>query len=329
MQLNMYPALKVAFWCLLFLVGTAGTGQEASAQTTPPKPPKNDRKAALSARKNKVKEAKIKSETVFHFEVVKGQVAQTGVKQLEKTYDSEGNLLEETKFKRDGEIDQKVKNQYNAKGNVAKTEALKDTGLNNARPNKIDYAYDEEGNLIESTSLNPDGSVLVKTKNKYNDTGKMTEMLTENTSSDPRKKIFIKLNLSYNAEGEIAKAEALDGAGKILSVIEYKYDANGNLVEQVNQVQGKQLRLLHTYDANGKVLESTQLDEEGVVKSKTINKYDEKGNNIEMEIDHPAAEFKTKSENTFDAKGNITEQKTFNKRNEMISKLKYEYEYFE
>lgn len=322
----MHPPLKIALWCLLlFLMGW----QEAVAQTEPPRPPKNDRKAALQSKKNKIKEAKIKTETVYQFEVVNGVVSQNAVKQLEKTYDSEGNLLEETKFKRDGTIEQKVKNQYNDKGNVEKTEALKDTGLGNDRPNKIDYGYDEQGNLIESTSLNPDGSVLIKTKNKYDDTGKMTEMLTENASSDPRKKIFIKLNLSYNEQGEVSKAEALDKDGNILSVIEYKYDSNGNLVEQINQVQGKQLRLLHTYDANGKALESTQLDEQGEVKSRTKNTYDDKGNNIEMEIDFPSADFKTKSENTFDDKGSITEQRTFNKRDEMISKLKFEYEYFE
>ncbi|OUJ74081.1 RHS repeat domain-containing protein [Hymenobacter crusticola] len=303
---------------------------EASAQGGPKKP-KNDRKTALNGKKNKVKAAKIKSEAVTVYDAPNGIVSETGVKQVERSYDPEGNLLEETKFKRDGSVDRKLKNQYNAKGNIEKTDASQGNGggIDHKNPAQISYSYDEQDNLVESTSLNEDGSLLVKTKNNYDANGKLTEMLTQNNETDPKRKLYIKLEMSYNEAGDVVKAVSRQADGSILSAIDYVYDSNGNIIEQVNQVQNKKLRLLNAYDAKGNMTETTQLNENGEVKSKTTNTYDDNGNNTGVEVDYPAANVKVKAVNTFDAKGNLTEQRTYNKLGALVSKSKYEYQYYE
>ena len=192
-MLQIHPPTWLArFAGACLLLGCLST-TAAVAQTTPPKKPKNDRKEALNSRKNKIKTAKIKSESVIQFDAPDGVVSETGVKQLERTYDPEGNLLEETKFKRDGSVERKLKNEYNAKGDVEKTDASQGNGpgADNKNPGQISYAYDEQDNMIESTTRNQDGTLLVKTKNRYDGNGKLTEMLTENENSDPKRKLFI------------------------------------------------------------------------------------------------------------------------------------------
>jgi len=294
-----------------------------------PKKPKTDRKEGLNKRKSKIKTSKIRSESVTVFEASNGVVPETGVKQVERAYDAEGNILEETKYKRDGSVERKLKNQYNAKGNIEKTDASQGNGVGPRNPAQISYAYDDQDNLVESTSLNNDGSLLVKTKNQYDGQGKLTTMLTENDSADPKNKLYIKLELSYNDAGDVTKAISRQADGTILATVEYAYDAAGNIIEQSNQIQGKKLRLLNAYDAKGNLTQTSQLNENGEVKSKTTNTYDDNGNNTGVEVDYPSADVKVKSVNVFDAKGNITEQRTYNKQGTLVSKAKYEYQYYD
>ncbi|MFP4059737.1 MAG: hypothetical protein ACLFUC_04585 [Bacteroidales bacterium] len=185
-------------------------------------------------------------------------------------YDRQGNRLSYVKYdngKRE-KITYMQKFTYDSKGNK-----LLETGFNGADNYNNIYKYSSTGDLLEikyyvgkrldqrrvfeysgnSTQINVfDGNdkLMFRLENKYNDMGKIViEQRLEKDNS-----VSKKTEIKYHNDGKISETEKQQ-FGKIVNVIEYIYEPNGQLraiYEQEND-SPRYLKYSYTYSDNGRI----------------------------------------------------------------------------
>lgn len=88
------------------------------------------------------------------------------------------------------------------------------------------------------------------------------------------------------------------GNKKVMKDSEKKYDANGNLLEEINYKNGEfDSHTVCEYDSNNNKTKETELDKSGNVISVTVTKYDENGLKAEKSV--------------YDGKGALKSKKTY------------------
>jgi antitoxin component YwqK of YwqJK toxin-antitoxin module len=162
------------------------------------------------------------------------------------TYDVKGNRIERVT------PDNKTLYTYNAQGDLRETVSYNPDGSLSGR---TVYTYDDKGELMETVSHNPDGSLSAKTSCIYDSRGN----LTETVYYDAFDTIVHKVVYTYNDKGNLAEEEIYGSSG-IKGRAVYTYDAQGNRTEKAysDLAHGPGLgidRTVETYDANGNILE--------------------------------------------------------------------------
>ncbi len=98
--------------------------------------------------------------------------------------------------------------------------------------------------------------------------------------------LFIKYSFN-NWKGNLLEENFnnLDGAGRDIA---YKYDDNGNLIEEcIYTVNGKfDSKSRYDYDTNGKIIEKKDYDARNILKDVVVYKCDDNGNIIEESFDN-------------------------------------------
>lgn len=118
-----------------------------------------------------------------------------------------------------------------------------------------EYKYDESGNEIRRTTINPDKSVIFDQECKYNEDGTLSEIILGNGST------------KYEHEnGKVSKILYKDG-----TVSELQYDDNGNNIIEI--YNGK--KDIMCYDDNNNLL--SRIGSNGY---KLLNEYDRNNNKI-------------------------------------------------
>jgi len=88
------------------------------------------------------------------------------------------------------------------------------------------------------------------------------------------------------------------GNKKMMKDSEKKYDANGNLLEEINYKNGEfDSHSVYEYDSNNNKTRETELDKSGNAISVTVTRYDENGLKAEKSV--------------YDGKGTLKSKKTY------------------
>jgi antitoxin component YwqK of YwqJK toxin-antitoxin module len=190
------------------------------------------------------------------------------------------------------------------------------------------YKYDNKDCLIEKIAYDDNDKLLGNTIFKYDDNKNQIELVTLEDS-----KLSYKNLRRYDAKGNIIE-EIVYNPGLRSKTIS-KYDNKGNLIEQTQCDQHDFLTAKSSckYDYNGNLIESILSDVRGV--SKHTYKYNIKGYLKEMAISTISNKLVEKHIYRYDAMGNMikhTEYEVINKIYKIqecpVSQTVYEYEFY-
>jgi antitoxin component YwqK of YwqJK toxin-antitoxin module len=163
---------------------------------------------------------------------------------------------------------------YDVRGN--KTEV---TG--SAFVGKTLYIYNAQGDLTETLSYSPDGSLSERTVYTYDAKGNLMETVSyAPDGSSHRKTVY-----TYNAQGQLTEQVTCDAVG-CFDKGAYTYDPYGNLVEErfyYPDSAAIKLHIVHTYDAQGRRIQTERGPAHlGLGIEKTVETYDANGNILEL-----------------------------------------------
>ena len=172
------------------------------------------------ALRNMVVEHDIKSITQFNHKYSNGEPEEDGYKNFYKEFDKHGNLIKELHY-RDGEVSQRMTYKYNEDQNKTEYENY------NVRNDKLAYRqtieYNENGNKITEKRFN--GTEHLKLKYKYDENGKVDQILKKKLTGQNNYKLLEKRKFQHN--GNTRKIKVLNPKNNLLKIIENKYDGKG------------------------------------------------------------------------------------------------------
>jgi hypothetical protein len=246
---------------------------------------------------------KIKSITALRFDYMKGETQEEevqldGFKTALEEFDEKGNLLKETTYDDNEEIEQVYVYKYNEKGYLIeeilyydaeielvsrKEYVLHDNGLKHKEIvhyseeeyDTIEYRYNDKNQLTEKVQFNNSGEVETTEKFIYGGIN-----LIENVVYDAQDKPLSQKYYTYDEKGNEIEFQSNDLVEDIKFSKEYSYDEKGRRIESLTYNDKNQLRekLLYDYGNESKPL---QIIEETPFKKNTVKlTYDEKGNTV-------------------------------------------------
>lgn len=162
----------------------------------------------------------------------------------ERTYDTQGNLVEETTYNGDTYYLHTVYT-YSDDGHILTSRTERADGLRSG----TDYTYDEKGHLLREENF------------RIRD-GKRTTWTYQHT---------------YDANGNRIRTDYVDSDGD-RQYDEYTYDAMGNMLSCMKTVDGQTTGNLWTYDAQGRMLTHEFVGKSESFSSHDAWTYDEEGN---------------------------------------------------
>jgi len=114
-------------------------------------------------------------------------------------------------------------------------------------------AFDKDGNTIEDTEYNQDGSVKRKETAKYSGKDKIEEIIDERGDKEPDSpgRNYRKTTYKYNADGDKTEEVEYDASGAVIKKTTYTYNKNKDKqFEVVYDGAGRQTKkTVYGYDA--------------------------------------------------------------------------------
>lgn len=190
--------------------------------------------------------------------------------------DSTGNILMESKFDNEGELEERNSYTYSALGKLEEHVLL--------------YAIDD---VTERRVLkrNEKGHLLEEVKYYGDDAGE-------------------KIEYSYDGKENISEIKRFDEEGDFDSKEEMKYDESGSLIERIrtdkNGAVIERLTFLQNSDSNE--IEELEFHPDGKVKSKTVVRLNEKGKEVSSVQTTPDGKLIAAITTAYDERGNVLER---------------------
>jgi len=131
----------------------------------------------------------------------------------------------------------------------------------------------------------------------------------------------------FDSQKRLIKAVKYN-SGKVVSEIEYKYDAGGYKIEDNDAVS--KIKVTYKYNKSGKVIEEIEYQGDGAWYSKKRYRYDSKLNRVETlvyyypedKLPHARIAY------TYNAEGDMIKSVTYDKENTIIETIKREITYY-
>ncbi len=144
------------------------------------------------------------------------------------------------------------------------------------------HSYDPNGNKIEETTYDSDGSLQKRWVYSYDNRGNRTEEILYYPDGSLSRKMIN----AYDVEGRLAEKRETKGADVLVFINFYFYDVQGNLIGEIRDSKESEEASLptefaYTYDDKGNRTAEASFTSDGSVYSESIFKYDDKGNRTE------------------------------------------------
>jgi len=155
--------------------------------------------------------------------------------------------------------------------------------LNNKDITQRDYfKYDDKGNMIKKSRYNyrdnRNDSTFWEHSYKYDNNGNLIE---KNSNKPDYRTSIKKETCKYNWRGRKTEENWYGFDDSLRLLYTFKFNKNGNSVETIRYVEGKQSKSKTKLDKKGNAIELNTFDDDGSVKYKYTYKYDKYGNMTE------------------------------------------------
>ena len=135
------------------------------------------------------------------------------------------------------------------------------------------YKYDSNDRLIEQSEYGKDGELKSKNTKVFNQAGQIIE--TTNYWHIEKSTTYEKYQYSYNGKN-IVREDNLDQANELVSSTAYKYNALGNLLQEIRTYKGEVFgNIYYRYNTKNQPIEEVYRYK-NVTEIKTLYKYDVK-----------------------------------------------------
>jgi YD repeat-containing protein len=264
--------------------------------------------------------------------------------------DEAGNVLSESKFSEEGELEEKNSYTYNSQGkltghvllfaveDVTERRELRrddkgrlleeikfygdDTG------ERTEYQYDDKDNVSSIVYYDEEGNFSSREEMRYNDDASLTERIRY----DGENNVTERLSIGVASEEKQVEEIEFNPDGSVKSKALVKFNEAGKEVSSVQRTpEGKLISSVEsTYDEKGNVVERRYKD----FYSKTLRyAYDEKDRLITQELYDGSGMLLRKNIYEYDEEGNVTAEQTFEIDTSRGGRDKhfgtrYEYEFF-
>lgn len=188
------------------------------------------------------------------------------------------------------------------------------------------YDGDHKSDYATRLSYNKNG-LLVKTRDRGDCVFKFDHDYTYGINDRIEEEVWlrvVKRKYIYNDKGQLTKIVEYDKR-KFDSVITYKYDNNGNKIEecQFNKDNALSSKTVYTYNSNGKVVKECEFDAKGKPGDSTEYIYND-SNALTQKIYYHSSGGKGVAK--YDSKGNKIELKGFDSDGRLSSITTYSYD---
>jgi len=247
------------------------------------------------------------TETVYDAEGQSMEIQKRGMRsRAVHLFNEQGNSVEESYFKPDGSQKSIATIKYNKKGQIIENVLMNSDG---DQEYKETFEYDRSGHLVKKDHLNMEGTVYYSETCKYDKEGNEIERncyWTDNSMGT--------IILSQREDGTIEKEfqRSLGRQGSQVTKILFKYDDNGNRIEQAYYKPDGSLNVKYVskFDGKGNKIETDIYNSGDKMESRSVYKYDEKGNMIGHGHGNGESEnaLEIVYDKKYDEKGNMIEE---------------------
>ncbi len=199
--------------------------------------------------KDRILKNKIRTQTLFEYDYVKGKPGQKGTKARIDSFDTQGNRVEQINYRFNGSVHYIVSFKYDGMGN--KTGYSKYSPTDKDLNYKQNIKFDSKGNRLMETGVN--GSDSFKIVYNYKTIGKLAEV-----NYFLRKKLDEKRKFTYL--NNTAELKVLDGDGNNKFTQKNTYSASGKILEEtrIEPDQSVSRKIVYTYDKNDNLTSETK-----------------------------------------------------------------------
>ncbi len=263
--------------------------------------------------KARVSKNKIRTQTLYEYDYVKGKPENKGTKARIDSFDMQGNRVEQINFRASGSVHYIMSFKYDGYGN--KTEYAKYSGDDKKLNYKQNIKFDSKGNKLMETGFN--GVDSFKIVYNYNKSGRMAEVnffiqkkLDEKRSftyngnnadlkvSDGNGNLKFTQKNTYSASGKLLEEICYEPDNTISRKVEYTYDSKDNLTSETKFINGKMAgKISRIYNDQGLLSEVYQESADG--KKYLANKYTYNNKNWLIEEQSRSEQDKEYSKNTY------------------------------
>jgi YD repeat-containing protein len=189
-------------------------------------------------------------------------------KVTKEKFNKEGYLTEETEYGPSGDLIYKTIYTYNSSNKV-----LKETKYNKSGNIQrfTDFIYDNSNNLTEKTTKSSDDNVIEKVTYLYDGSGNRTEENVYKREGNINEKYTYK----YEGNNRIEEIK-LNADGKMVYKVTCKFDGSGNKTERILYAADGEtisVKMNYKYDKNGNLSEELESDKLGEKKKVTIYEF--------------------------------------------------------
>ena len=178
--------------------------------------------------------------------------------------------------------------------------------------------YDSNDRVIRCTNKEPDGTIVLINEYTYDSNGNWGQCQVKEQNGD----LMFTYKFKYDEKGQIIEELIIDKSFE--EKVEYRYDANGNLIKKISSANGENESVTnYVYDSNNNLIEMRISDSI----YKYSYSYDSKGNLIKA----VCPDFNTYElgafityEVTYDNNGNVSKVTSIDNSN---NKITYTFEY--
>ncbi len=229
------------------------------------------------------------------------------------TYTADGQLLTETRYNEDGEVEEKYENKFDEEGRLI--EELTYLDGDEIAAHKT-YERDNEGQVTKAFKHYLDGEKDT-IHYKRDDEGRLIEKATIDSYGEEEAREVIEYK-----KDKVSRRRILEYDELMLEET-YEYDQDGNMVEHTKwTIEEEDAKFVNTFDASGKLIEALKQDLKGKLLSRIEYQYDGEQMTKVME-EHPYGTNTTTL--IYDEKGNPVEQVEVDQNGEINNKARRSY----